>query len=127
MKDGKLMACVYYIAVTAGGVEEPPMQLTAIADIPRGVTLVRGGMRSAVACFAVVVVLLVVGRVVVVVAACLAGVVLLVVGNILVDVDVVVLLLCLLGKRMLSSLHVPECLPCWSGPPANEEMKRDLT
>ncbi|CAM9660146.1 unnamed protein product, partial [Ectocarpus fasciculatus] len=33
-------ACVYYIAVTAGGEDEPAMQLTATADVPTGVSLV---------------------------------------------------------------------------------------
>ncbi|CAB1114966.1 unnamed protein product [Ectocarpus sp. CCAP 1310/34] len=32
--------CVYYIAVTAGGADEPAMQLTATADVPTGVSLV---------------------------------------------------------------------------------------
>lgn len=33
--------CVYYIAVTAGEEDEPAMQLTATADVPTGVSLVR--------------------------------------------------------------------------------------
>ncbi|CAM9344963.1 unnamed protein product [Scytosiphon promiscuus] len=36
----KETACVYYIAVTAGGEDEPPMRLTATADVPHGATLV---------------------------------------------------------------------------------------
>lgn len=39
--DGSLRTCVFYIAVTAGGADEPPMQLTAMADTPTnlGVTV----------------------------------------------------------------------------------------
>ena len=33
-------ACVFYVAVTAGGADDPPMELTATTDIPHGVSLV---------------------------------------------------------------------------------------
>lgn len=40
--------CVYYIAIVGGGEDEPPMALTATADIPKAVSLVRREKRYTV-------------------------------------------------------------------------------
>lgn len=39
-RNGQKGTCVFYIAVTAGGADDPPMELTATADVPHGVSLV---------------------------------------------------------------------------------------